>query len=38
MAKNLSLVPQKINLSDDSIKKNISFMDGNKINKKNYTR
>ena len=32
--KNLSLVPQKINLSDDSIKKNIGFMDGNKINKK----
>ena len=32
--KNLSLVPQKINLSDDSIKKNICFMNGNKINKK----
>jgi ATP-binding cassette, subfamily B, bacterial PglK len=32
--KNLSLVPQKVNLSDDSIKKNICFIDGNKINKK----
>jgi ATP-binding cassette subfamily B protein len=32
--KNISLVPQNINLSDDSIKKNISFVDGNKFNKK----
>jgi ABC-type bacteriocin/lantibiotic exporter with double-glycine peptidase domain len=32
--KNISLVPQKINLSDDSIKKNIGFVDGNKIIKK----